>query len=343
MREDLKDLKLYQAPDKEFVNLANNENLLLDWNKELKNEIIDILLNSNLNKYGDSQHDTLVEEYARYLKVNTSNILVTSGSDSIIPMLINVLARNKILTLSPDFFRYEQATMVMQRKSIQVEIKNGYIDEVIKKVNEDKDIEMILLSNPNNPLGILHKNEDIIKILDNTNCYVVIDEAYQEFGKESVVDKINEYNKLIVLRTLSKAFALANLRVGFAIANDKLCQFLKQCLGPFTLSDLNAEISSLIIRNDNIVNYHVDEIIKIREKFQSALSKNNINYLSSKANFVYIINENIEELHKMFFDEKIATSLFLPKGMRITLGDEKIMSTVEKIIEEFSLKYNNSK
>lgn len=336
MREDLKDLKLYQAPPKELTNLANNENYLLNWQEIMQDELIQILMNANLNEYGDSQHSELMMEYAKYLDILPANIVASCGSDSIIPMLVNVLITKKVITVAPDFFRYAQATKVMERQSVQIEIKDGYIDEIIKTANEDNDIEMILLSNPNNPLGIVHKQEDLIKILNETNCYVVIDEAYQEFAEETLMSQINNYPKLIILRTLSKAFALANLRVGFAIANEELAQFLRQCLGPFTLSDLNANIATHAIKNAKIVLNKVEEIKKMRTDFQKLLDDNGIEHFDSKANFIYIVDDNIAKLNEMLLAKNYAAAVFLPDKMRISLATPKDMEIIKEIFIDFA-------
>lgn len=335
MRKDLLEILIYKAPNKELLNLANNENYYSDWNKVIEDQLKNIVLNTSLFQYGTSKHEQLVNNYASYMNVENEQVLVAPGSDGLIPLLINTLTDCTILTLETDFFRYNQAAQILKRKNISVPLIDNLSDKIIEVSNKEN-IEMILFSNPNNPLGIQHSKQDIIKILDNTSCYVVIDEAYAEYTTISMCDLIDKYDKLIVLRTMSKAWGLAGLRVGYALSNKNTINFLKAVQGPFTLSDLNGNIAAKVLEHQDILIKLVDDLIIVRNKFVNYLKTLPIEKVyDSHSNFVYIETNNSNEIHKYLIENNIAIAKFSNNGLRITIGTSEQMERVKVCLDTF--------
>lgn len=335
MRDDLKELPLYVPPSKSMLNLVNNENYHFDWHALLGDNMIRILEKTKLNAYGTSNHDELVKAYATYAGVDTSQIVVAPGSDSLIPLCMNALAQENVLTFETDFFRYHQAALIAQKENIRIPFDGDYISEVIQSANQ-KEVELIMFSNPNNPLGIIHSREDIIRILDNTSCYVVVDEAYFEFADCTVVDLVDRYDKLIVLRTLSKAWGLAGLRVGFAISNAKTVHLLKCVQGPFVLSDINGIIASIAMTQSELMVSYVNSIIENRKEFNEFIGQyENFKLFDSHTNFVYVSCDNAADIVSHLKQDDIAVAQIGPNGIRITVGTKvqmrQLMDSLKKL------------
>lgn len=333
MRNDLLGIPIYQAVTSDLINLATNENFYSQWTDLINKDIKSLIDITSLHSYGTSEHLNLISSYAKYLDVQPNQILCAPGSDSLISLLINSLTFKNVLTLEPDFFRYSEVSTVLQRENIKVNIDGDVYDNIIKIV-EEQQIELLIISNPNNPLGIIHKREDLVKVLDNTNCYVVIDEAYAEYQQATISDLISRYDNLIVLRTLSKAWGLANLRVGFVITNAKLILFLKAIQGPFVLNDISSEIAAIALKHKYTVQTLIEETIKQREVFIKFLSKFNFNKVyESSANFVYIDTDDALHIKEELLGHGIAVSYFKPSGIRITIGNKLQMTTLIKALK----------
>ena len=338
MRENLKHMKIYRSPSEGILNLANNENHYSSWNKDLNNEFNDAMGQLRILEYGPDVHYQLVEAYAKYAKVESRQIMVGSGTDSIIPLLIQAISSKTILTLETDFFRYSQQAEIINRQNIKVSNSKNMYDEIIKQVKLN-DVELIILSNPNNPLGLVHKKEDLLKILDNVACHVIIDEAYWEFCNETMVSYLEKYPKLIILRTMSKAWGIANLRIGFALAHSDLINYLMAIQGPFTISCLNANLATEVLKNEAKMKEMVSKILVQRQRLTEFLvSYLNIKVYESKTNFIYFEHEKALEIQQKLMAKKILVGCFPPLGLRITIGNErgntKLIEALAKILEE---------
>lgn len=335
MRNDLKEIPIYEPPSAELTNLANNENYYSNWNNIIKEQLQQIACTTQFFQYGTSAHEQLINNYSNYMNISPEQILVAPGSDGLIPLLINALTHETIITLKQDFFRYDQAAQILKRKNIRIDISPTCYDDIIDAANNEK-AELILLSNPNNPLGVLHLEKDLIKILDNTNCYIIIDEAYGEYCYKTISGLINKYDKLIVLRTMSKAWGLAGLRVGYAISNKNIIEYLKAIQGPFTLSDVNANIAAEVLNHTEILNELVSDLLIVKDDFIKYLDTLPLEKVyDSYSNFVYIENNDAHAIHQALIDSKIAVSRFEDNGLRITIGTQPQMNEIKQCLSNY--------
>ena len=227
MRKVIKDLNAYIPAPLENVNLAMNENHHIDWSDKLPQPVKDVADTYLFSAYGDNQYKALTEIYGAYTGLSADCVLPFSGSESAISVLMNSLAEQNILLFAPDFFRFFEIAEVLGRTVHTIDITQPIDqDAVIALIREEK-IELCLFSSPNNPLGIEIPRSLIERMLTETDTYIVSDEAYIEFGGETVVDLITKFDKLLVMRTTSKAWGLAGMRIGFVLANPAMIAYLK--------------------------------------------------------------------------------------------------------------------
>jgi len=326
MRENLEEQLAYTPPTTDYLNLATNENYYINHEALMNLTLNDLMTTSRFNHYGQSDHLELKKKYANYLKISPEQILPAPGSESLIAVLLNAFVTDTLLTFDTDFFRYAEMAYVLGKNHLSVAVEKGVVGliEAAKSVK----INLIMLSNPNNPLGIVHAEESLIELLNQTDCYVVIDEAYSEYCGKTIVHLLHKYPKLIILKTMSKGWGLAGLRVGFMIGNVDVVSYVNAVQGPFVLSDLNAFVASRVLDNEEAMRTSVEQTKKIRADFMAFLQAYDVEVYPSEANFVYIKIDQAQKIATELLKEKVAVTA-RPDGLRITIGTKDQMEILK--------------
>lgn len=204
---------------------------------------------ARLNRYSDCQPKAMIQAYANYAGVQPEQVLTSRGADEGIELLIRAFCepnQDVILFCPPTYGMYaiSAETFGVERKKVPL-TTDWQLDLPSIEANLDR-VKLVFVCSPNNPTGNLVKRADIIKLLEMTQdrAIVVMDEAYIDFCPEaSTVDLLAQYPNLAILRTLSKAFALAGLRCGFTLANAELINVLLKVIAPYPVPVLVAEIA----------------------------------------------------------------------------------------------------
>lgn len=204
---------------------------------------------TRLNRYSDCQPKALIQAYASYAGVQPEQVLTSRGADEGIELLIRAFCEpneDAILFCPPTYGMYaiSAETFGVERKKVPL-TQDWQLDLPSIEAKLDN-VKLVFVCSPNNPTGNLVKREDIIALLEMTKdrAIVVMDEAYIDFCPEaSTVDLLAKYSNLAILRTLSKAFALAGLRCGFTLANDDLINVLLKVIAPYPVPVPVADIA----------------------------------------------------------------------------------------------------
>ena len=220
------------------------------------------------------------------------NVMAGNGSDECIQIIAHTFLNtgDKVAMQSPDFSMYGLYTKVAGGIPIEFPLNHELeldVEGFISMANNEK-VKIVFLSNPNNPTGNIIKREDIISIIEGCKCIVVIDEAYFEFYGQSVLDKIETYDNLIVLRTCSK-IGLAAIRIGFMITNSVLMLELKKVKPPYNVNTITQSITSVILKNPEIINNNVKNII-IRATYlwENLSNIDGLKLYKAEANFILV-------------------------------------------------------
>lgn len=213
------------------------------FNNEYKTDFV------RLNRYSDCQPKAMIDAYAAYAKVQPEQVLTSRGADEGIELLIRAFCepnQDAILYCPPTYGMYAISAETFGVERIVVpSTADWQLDLSAIRANLDS-VKLIFVCSPNNPTGNLVKRQDIIALLEMTKdrAIVVMDEAYIDFCPEaSTVDLLAQYPNLAILRTLSKAFALAGLRCGFTLANKELIDVLQKVIAPYPVPIPVADIA----------------------------------------------------------------------------------------------------
>ncbi|HFI0115349.1 TPA: histidinol-phosphate transaminase [Streptococcus suis] len=336
----------YKIKQKARFDLGNNENRIIDWSF-LPQETLENLDVSQLSFYGDNTYSELIEKYAAYLGVNPKQVTVGVGSDHLIHMIVSTFMEkdDTFLTVNPDFFMYETYNHMhgSRFEAIDLESKNGTLVLPVEKLlarAEELKAKIIMLSNPNNPSSVAYSLEDLEKLAISFKGLLVVDEAYIEFANvESFISRLQRFDNVLVLRTLSKAFGLAGLRVGFAVGSEELIYELDKVIPPFSLSNLTAKMAALALNYTDKVLETVGVIQNLREEMILFLQEiDNCQVLPSQASFVTFKAPWAEELYQQALAQdwnfKYYPTGKLEGHIRLSIGRPEEMDMMKKMIEK---------
>ena len=205
-----------------------------------------------------------------------------------------------------------------------------------------KDASILFVCSPNNPTGHQFIARDITRACDEFEGLVVLDEAYVEFTHGTLAQEVARRKNMVVLRTFSKAFALANLRLGYIIANPEWAPLFRDRVQyPYPINSIAANMAIQLLQNFQLVKGCVESIKKERKWLLEQLREiNGINALDSQTNFILVnLPANLEKVHGQLLDRGIATKkigqvLDLPNCIRVTVGTREMNTTFLEALRE---------
>lgn len=294
-----------------------------------------------LNVYPDDSYIDLKKAICNYVGCKTSNICVGNGSSELLDLCIKTFVDREelILSLDPSFAMYCIYAKIFDTKYIGATSDDDFVintDKVIDLIKE-KDPKVTIICNPNNPTGSMIKKDDVIRIIKSTDNIVIVDEAYMEFGDESVVEEIENYKNLIVVKTLSKAFSMAGIRTGYLIACEELVNTVEKVRPPYNLNSISAFLATKALEKKDKMLAYVKGIKKEREKVYKSLLDMNIKVFPSGANFLFF-HSNIKNLEDKLIREDVLIRKFggkLDNHYRVTIGSVDENNEFIKAMKKF--------
>jgi len=277
---------------KEVIKLASNENPL--GPSGLAQAAIKKSL-ANINRYPDGNGFYLKRRLARYFNIEPSRIVLGNGSDEIIDIIIKTFVEEdeNIITADVTFLEYEIISKVNNRKIITVPLKYFKYDleAIAKKI--DKKTKLIFIANPNNPTGTYvtkYELEDFMLDLPD-EVLLVLDEAYDAFiDVDDFPNSLTYTNNrnVIVMKTFSKAYGLAGLRIGYAISRPELISYMERARQPFNVNSLAQAAAAAALDDKKFLRKTREVILAGKEYLYSALQNLGIAYVPTVANFILV-------------------------------------------------------
>lgn len=352
-REYLKDVSPYVPGKSEeeikkqynlekVVKIASNENPYGATPK-----VLEMMKNINFNIYPDNYVTNLRETLSKELGVKKEELLFGNGSVEIIQMLSRILLNNgdNIITELPSFSSYFSEAKIQGAniKTISYNEKYSFnLSEMLELI--DDNTKMIYITNPNNPLGtVIHENEltDFIAKVPK-NILVVIDEAYYEYVRDekyiSCIELVNKYENVCVLRTFSKAYGLAALRIGYIVASSPVITELEKVRVPFNVSTIAQECASIALNDKEHLNYVVTSTHNVIDFMYKELDRLNIEYIKTQANFVMInVKRNSKEVTQKLLERGYIVRDGFPlmnSWLRVSVGTLEEMKGFIAVLKE---------
>ena len=307
------------------------------------------LSKSDYNRYPEPQPAAVINAYAAYAGLTPENVLVSRGGDEAIELLLKTFCEpgDAVLYCPPTYGMYavSAATLGLPQKTVPLTAAWQLDLPAIEKALPG--VKILYICNPNNPTGTLLHRADLLALLEMTagRAIVAVDEAYIEYSPaESLVDALPHYPHLAIIRTLSKAFALAGLRCGFTLANPELIALLQKTIAPYPLPGPVADLAAQALQADGLrlMRARVAATLAEREHFAAALSAlTAVKHVEpSGANFLLIHCHDGPRTFAALSAAGIITrsqqnALGLADHIRITIGSAAEMAETLTVLKQF--------
>jgi histidinol-phosphate aminotransferase len=253
------------------------------------------------------------------------------------------------MVVEPTFPMYTFFTQLYGGKKVTVMLGSNFeldVDAILKKA--DKETSLLFVCSPNNPTGNQFREADIKRLLQEFNGVVVVDEAYADFARYSVINWVRDYENLAVLRSFSKAFGLAGLRLGYLVSNSTLVKYVQRVMDPFNVNVITQQLITSALQNWNYFEERINFVINEREWLMNNLTKvDGVTPYPSDANFILfkitksnltsaIVKERLENRNVLVKDRGHLP--LLENCIRVTVGtrnmNETFLSALKESLEE---------
>ena len=293
------------------------------------------LSQQTLNRYPECQPKAVIENYAAYAGVKPQQVLVSRGADEGIELLVRAFCepgRDAVLFCPPTYGMYSVSAETIGVECRTVPAKADWQLDLPAIADSLNNVKVVYVCSPNNPTGQIINPQDFRTLLEMTRdkALVVADEAYIEFCPQATLAGwLAEYPNLVILRTLSKAFALAGLRCGFTLANEDVIALLLKVIAPYPLSTPVADIAAQALSSQGIaaMRQRVAQILEEREYLVTALRTIDCveQVFDSETNYVLVRMKASTSVFKSLWDQGIILrdqnkQPSLSGCLRITIG-----------------------
>jgi histidinol-phosphate aminotransferase len=335
-----------QAYSSARMEYEGKEGVFLDANENSLGSVTDEVH----NRYPDPLQSDLKNEIAALENIAANQIFLGNGSDECINVLIQcfcVSGKDKVVILPPTFSMYEHAAHVMNIGITEVFLKEETfqlnVDEILTQ-SKDNAVKIIFICSPNNPTGNLMNEQAIETVLNSFNGLVVIDEAYQDFaGNKSWVTRLNEFENLVVINTFSKAWGMADARLGMLFANKEIIQYLNIIKMPYNVTQHTINLALEALNKLDVKNQFINELLSGRKWLENQMKEIKFIYkiYPSDANFILFKVEDANALYKYLLSKKVIVrnrdKAPLLKGcLRVSVGTAAENSKFIEALKEYT-------
>ena len=337
----IRDLVPYSSARSEFSGEAD---VFLDANESWDGPV------GGICRYPDPLCRSLREEIERVMGFPSAMTAIGNGSDEIIDMMIRMFCtpgRDAVMIERPTYGTYSVFASVSGVRTIDVPLSPSLdldTDAVIEAVRREKP-RIVFICTPNNPTGRVYPLEDVLRIAEANDGITAVDEAYADFspGFRSAVPYIGSNERIVVMRTLSKAYAAAGARLGILIACPSIQQAFMKSKPPYNVPGPSQQAGILAVRDHERVMERVNDVIQRRNAFSEYLKT--LPYVRevfpSDANFVLVRVSDAAALYEYLLGKGIvvrsrSSDPMLENTLRITIGSESEMQRLREALDEWN-------
>ncbi len=345
LRTSIRDMRPlpYASQDRWLLPLDQNTNLMGP------NPVVRKALakwDGDLTQYPTHSAIPLRNALGRYWKVEPDQVIVGNGSDEVFDILCKTFLNpgERAAYVSPGFVMYGWYARINAATPVAVPLRPDFSLDVPALLRARA--KMIFLCNPNNPTANLFDRADILRILGETKGLVVLDEAYADFSASDWTPELRNHRNLVLVRTFSKAFGLAGLRVGYAMAHRDLAVRMAAVKPPFNVGGIDERIAVAALADPSFRDRTVRTVLAERPKVAKALRALRIHVFPSDANFLLLrtpfpAGDVVEAFRKVdILVRDMAKYARLDNCIRVTVGPPAVnrmfLRTFEEILQVFA-------
>lgn len=338
IRENVKKMSPYSSARDEFEQFKKPM-IYLDANENP--------FSNGINRYPDPQQRELKAIIAEKNNVPKDTILLGNGSDEVLDLVFRAFCepnRDNIITLPPTYGMYSVLANVNAIENREVLLNEEFqpnVDAILNAV--DKNTKIIFLCSPNNPTGNSFNDASVIKILDQFKGLVVLDEAYIDFSEdESWLSVLKDFPNLIITQTLSKAYAMAGLRVGILYASKEIISVLNKIKPPYNINEVSQE-TAIKKLNQSTMPAQVKKILVEKKRLETALTKCSFveKVYPSDANFILFKVDDANFRYQQFIDNGVvvrnrSNQPLCENCLRISIGTKEETEQIIELLKTFN-------
>ncbi len=341
-RSTVRDIPLYYNPKVSGIRMDTSTNPLgaNPAAREAMMECLDLDLNQYPTPYSDGLRQALGERY----DLDMDHFVVGNGSDEVLDITFkSFLEPGETVVLPyPSYSLHSYFVKINGGKVTPVDLRENFQLD-IDRMNAT-DGKIVLLCNPNNPTSNTFNRKDIEIILERKDRIVVVDEAYGEYAGKSFIPYVDNYDNLIVTRTFSKAYALAGMRIGYAVSNRDLAGVMQRIKIPYSLNRVSEMVAIKALQNQEFVHRGVELVNVERKRLEKGLADLGFKVFPSEANFILFkspidhsrLVRSLSEKGMMIRD--FGNNRSLEECVRTTIGtremNDALLSKLREVLHE---------
>lgn len=327
----IRDLEPYEPLKGEYaIRLDANESFL-PLPEKLRADAFAALSALDLNRYPDPSAAALCAAFAQRYRVPVQNVAAGNGSDELISVIFQSFLEkgDAYAVIAPDFSMYKFYGYISECRGITIKKEENWqidLDKVIETCNNEG-VKLLIFSNPCNPTSIGLDRAAVRRLLQSVSALVVLDEAYMDFWDQSMLPEFQNYDNLLILKTCSKAFGLAALRIGFAVGDEKLIRAVKAVKSPYNVNSLSQKLAETVLLAGEDCDAAFRCILDSRDALWAGLNAlaqrfpDKMEVIESVTNFIVMKTARAGELFRYLLGRSIAVRYFADmSALRITAG-----------------------
>ncbi len=328
VRENIKKLKSYSSARSEY---RGNAEVFIDANENAYGSPSE----ENYNRYPDPLQWQLKQQISNIKGVPPQNIFVGNGSDEVIDLALRIFCEPKkdnVIICPPTYGMYKVCANINDVEAREVFLTPDFqldVEGILSATDEQT--KLLFICSPNNPTGNDLNRMDIELLLNNFSGLVLIDEAYINFSmQKTFIPELVEYENLIVMQTLSKAWGLAGLRLGLAFASEIILDLFNKVKPPYNINQSSQQLAIKALANIEEVNNNIKNIVQQRNWVHDQLQQFKFVQIiySSDANFILVKVDDADKLYQYLLMNRIivrnrSKEPLCENCIRITIGTEE--------------------
>ncbi|MDZ7393281.1 MAG: histidinol-phosphate transaminase [candidate division KSB1 bacterium] len=339
-------LSRYEVPQEQQIVKLNQNEFPADVPEPVKQEILARLAATAWQRYPDGQAKELTKAIAEYVEVPAEWVLVGNASNELIQAVVAATCESGdvMVTVSPGFAVYSRVATTLGVSVREVPLREDFSFDAEAMAEAAQGTRLVIFASPNNPTGTSMLPDEMERLVARVDCLVCVDEAYFEFHGESAVPLLRHHGNLVVLRTFSKGWRLAGLRLGYLVGPPGLVAEIGKARLPFSVGVFQQVAGQVVLAHRTLMQQATREVVNQREKLLTRLQQmRGLVVVPSRANFLLFRHEHVPatRLFGALRERGVLVRSFggaLSQWLRVTIGtaaeNQQFVAALSASLEE---------